>query len=359
MNRLFTPVTIRNTELKNRIVFAPTSLGRGEAEVCRQIAEGGCGLYVMADLSVIPSMMGAPSLDTDRFESWFRGIVDICHQHGCKISAQLFHPEYDAAAISLLYRAAREQGTVSPEEARKALQVSTETFCDELTEEKIEEIIGAFAAAAERARRFGFDMVQIHGDRLIGSFTSPIFNHRTDAYGDHIAFPAAVVKAVRQAVGDFPVDYKLTIRMEEEGLGRGGICQAEVEEFVRKLDESGVDSYHVALANHTDVKDTIPARNHEKLPGEGCFTALAQQVRQYTDRPVCTVGKLQHADRMEALLEDGIELIGMSRQLIADPAWPKKTEQGRQDEIRYCLYCNQKCLGALKSGAPVGCVLHS
>ncbi|MDO5406056.1 MAG: NADH:flavin oxidoreductase [Eubacteriales bacterium] len=358
MNQVFTPVSIRNVSLKNRIVFAPTSVGRGEAAICKEIAAGGCGLYIMADLSVVPSMMGAPSLDSDRYEAYFKQIIDLCHSHGCKISAQLFHPEYDVAAISLLYRKAREEGSMSPEDVRRALAESTRTYCDQLTADQVRDIIRAFAEAAERAKSFGFDMVQIHGDRLIGSFTSPLFNHRQDEFGAHSVVPEQIVKAVRETVGDFPVDYKLTVRIEEEGLGRGGISQEEVGEFVRKLDACGVDSYHVALANHTDVKDTIPARNHEKLKEEGCFAALALEVKKYTDRPVCTVGKLQHLDKMEALLEQGIEMIGMSRQLVADPAWPKKAEAGDLDSIRYCLYCNQKCLGALKSGASIGCVLR-
>lgn len=359
MNQVFTPVSIRNLSLKNRIVFAPTSVGRGEAAISEEIAAGGCGLYIMADLSVVPSMMGAPSLDSDKFEAYFRQIIDMCHKHGCKISAQLFHPEYDVAAISLLYRKAREEGSMSPEDARRALAESTRTYCDQLSADAVKGIIQAFADAAARAKRFGFDMVQIHGDRLIGSFTSPLFNHRQDEFGTHSAVPEQIAKAVRAAVGDFPVDYKLTVRIEEEGLGRGGISQAEIAEFVQKLDACGVDSYHVSLANHTDVKDTIPARNHEKLREEGCFASLALEVKKYTSRPVCTVGKLQHLDKMEALLDQGIDLIGMSRQLVADPAWPKKAEAGDMDSIHYCLYCNQKCLGALKAGASIGCVLRS
>ena len=79
---------------------------------------------------------------------------------------------------------------------------------------------------------------------------------------------------------------------------------------------------------------------------------------RYTDRPVCAVGKLQAPKTVRAVLEDGIDLVGMSRQLIADARWPEKVEQGITDEILYCRYCNQLCMGALRGGRPIGCILH-
>lgn len=358
MEKLFTPLQIGNVRLKNRIVFAPTSMGPSGPEAYEEIAAGGAGLIVIADLSVAPSMMGAPGLDSEEYLDGFKRIADLCHQYGCKVSAQLFHPEYDPVYIRGLYLKARGEEGPSPDEIRKLLAENTMEYCDRLTAEEVERIIQAFAAAAERAGRAGFDMVQIHGDRLVGSFTSPLFNHRADLFGNHVELPRRIVRAVREKVPELPVDYKLTIRMEKEHLGRGGISEAEVPEFVRELDACGVDSYHVTLANHTDVENTIPRRNHRLLPGEGCFAGLAKLVKQYTDRPVCAVGKLQAPKTVRAVLADGIDLVGMSRQLIADASWPEKVEQGITDEILYCRYCNQLCMGALRGGRPIGCILH-
>lgn len=358
MDKLFTPLQIRNLRLKNRIVFAPTSMGPVGAEAYEQIAAGGAGLIVMADLSVAPSMMGAPGLDSDRSLEEFGRIITLCHQYGCKVSAQLFHPEYDPVYIRGLYLKSRSGDGISPDEVRRLLAENTLEYCDKLTAEEVERMIQAFADAAERAGRAGFDMVQIHGDRLVGSFTSPLFNHRSDRFGSHVELPRQIVRAVRERMPELPVDYKLTIRMEKEKLGRGGISEAEVPEFVREMDRCGVDSYHVTLANHTDVENTIPRRNHRLLPGEGCFVGLAKLVKQYTDRPVCAVGKLQAPGTVRSVLEEGLDLAAMSRQLIADANWPEKVEKGRTDEIVYCRYCNQLCMGALRSGKPIGCILH-
>lgn len=357
--KMFTPLRIGGIELKNRIVFAPTSLGTSGAETYEKIAAGGAGLIVMADLSVVPSMLGAPGLDTDTHLDMFRQITESCHRFGCKVSAQLFHPEYDPVYVRELYRKARAGDGITPQEVRRLLGENTREYCDSLTEPEIEQIIRAFADAAIRAQRSGFDMVQIHGDRLVGSFTSPLFNHRTDVYGNHAEFPGRIVRAVRETVPDMPLDYKLTVRMDEEKLGRGGITEAEVAEFVKKLDDSGADSYHVSLANHTDVADTIPLKHHPLLSGEGCFVHLARLVKQYTKRPVCTVGKLQTPGYVEEVLESGLDLAAMSRQLIADPEWVQKVESGRENEILFCRYCNQKCVGALQTGQPTGCILHT
>ena len=355
MNTLFQPISIGGISLKNRIVFAPTSLGGGDEELYRAIAAGGAGLIVMADLSVVPSMLGAPSLDSMKYGDSFKSVIDDCHRHGCMVSAQLFHPEYDVEAMTSLYRS---KGAGSPAEVRAKLSESTERYCDELTPSRIEAITEAFGTAARRAEAMGFDMVQIHGDRLIGSFTSPVFNHRTDGYRDHARFPADVVRAIRREVPDMALDYKLTIRMEEQKLGRGGIAESEVERLVPLLEEAGVDSFHVSLANHTDIQDTIPAASHLKLAGEACFLPLAQLVKSCSSKPVCAVGKIQRPETAVRILDQGMDLIGMSRQLIADPSWPQKVQSGCQEAIIYCLYCNRDCVQSLRGGQPAGCILR-
>ena len=356
--RLFTPVQMGNLCLKNRIVFAPTSMGRAGVGAYEQIAAGGTGLLIMADLSVVPSMLGEPGLDSMEHADYYHSVVEACHRYGCKISAQLFHPEYDPVYAKTLYVEARRGQGISPAQARQKIHENSIEYCDKMKPSTVEEIIQKFSEAAKRAKELGFDMVQIHGDRLLGSFTSPLFNHRTDQYGAHLHVPARIVGAVKSAVPDLPIDYKLTIRMEEEGLGRGGIARDEIPEFVQKLDDLGVDGYHVTLANHTDIENTIPRRNHPILAKEGCFAGLAKEVKRHTSKPVCTVGKWQTIDKMEKVLEDGIELVGMSRQLIADPRWPDKVLGGKEDTIIYCRYCNQRCVKSLHNGAPVGCIFH-
>lgn len=356
MSRLFDPITIGNTTLKNRIIFAPSSFGPGGAEWYEALAKGGCGMIVAADLSVVPSMFGGIALDSDASAAPLRKAIETCHQYGCRISAQLFHPEYDVIKIRELYRL---EGRTNPQKVRAELALSTKTFCGTVSPEHIQDILDAYEAAARRAAALGFDMIQIHGDRLTGSFTSPNFNHRTDEWGDWDRFALEAVRAVRRGAPELPLDYKLTIRTEEPAYGRGGISMAQVPEFVRSLEEASIDCFHVSLANHTVTEDTIPPASHPYFQGEACFSFLARLVKKYTGKPVCCVGKIQSPETAEALCEEGIELIGMCRQLIADPQWPEKVRTGHTGEITHCLYCNKKCVGALKTGQAVGCVLHS
>lgn len=354
MNKLFQPVQVGSLTLKNSIVFAPTSVGREGLDFYEKIAKGGASLIILPDISVIPSMLGAPSLGSLQYADYFRKVVEICHQYDCKVSVQLFHPEYDVDYIGSLYR---QRGKISSDEVHRLLAENMMGYADTLTTEQADAIVEKFAAAARNAREVGVDMIQIHGDRLIGSLSSALFNHRTDRYAPHTAFAEAVVKAVRAAVPKMPLDYKLTIRTEEPKLGRGGALISEVPEFVEVLEAAGVDAFHVAIANHSNIRDTIPAANHPLLQGEGCFTHLGRAVLTMARKPVCIVGKLQHADAMEALLEEGFAMVGMSRQLVADPEWPNKVQSGQTDSIRYCVYCNSKCVASIMSGQPVSCIL--
>ncbi len=355
MERLFTPCAIGNVKLKNRVVFAPTSLGGHGLELYREIAAGGTGLVILPDVSVQPSMLGAPSLDSGWFFPYFRQVLYLCRKEGCEAAPQLFFPEYDLAYVGGLFRNRQSLGA---EEVRRKMAENVDGYCDSLSETQAEEIIARFGAAAKYAAAAGFRLVQIHGDRLLGSFSSAVFNHRTDRYGKRTAFPAAVVRAVKEAAPELAVDYKLTVRTEEPRLGRGGVAIGEVPEFVRALEEAGADSFHVAAANHSNLRDTIPAANHPFLRGEGCFSHLGEAVLNCASKPVCLVGKIQHGAFAEGLVERGYGFVGLSRQLIADPQWPNKVRAGREEEIRYCVYCNQKCVGGLMSHKPVGCVLR-
>lgn len=235
---------------------------------------------------------------------------------------------------------------ISADEAHRKLAENMAGFADSLTLVQIGQIVRLFAQAAKNAEEIGLDMIQLHGDRLAGSFSSALFNHRADAYGERTRFCVEMVRAVREAVPGMPLDYKITVRTSDPALGRGGVLLGEVCGFVPALQKAGVDSFHVALANHSNIRDTIPARNHPHLQGEGCFLHLAREVKKYTAKPVCAVGKIQTPAFAKDVLAQGFALIGLSRQLIADPEWPEKVMQGRDADIRL-LYVLQQALRLL------------
>ena len=360
-DNIFKTIKIRHLEIKNRIVFSPTSMSYDRETYLQKlinIAKGGVGLIVIGDVSVVGSLHRGGTLSDDAGVEYFKTITNEVHKYDCKISAQLFHPDYDIDSI----KQSLVEKKVDRQQIRTMMKNSMYNYVNELTREDIIKIQDKFAKAACRAKQAGFDMVQVHGDRLLGSFSSSIFNKREDEYGGSVENRAKmsveIVKKIRAEICDMPIDYKLGIRKENPDLGKGGPTLKETEAFVHLLDDAGVDSFHVSIANHSFITDTIPAFDHKHLAQEGCFIDLAKQVKQYTDKVVCGVGKLKTPEFIDSLLEADIDMVGLSRQLIADDQWVLKIEQGRENDIDYCRFCNVKCTNSLMSGAPFGCVLH-
>ena len=128
-------------------------------------------------------------------------------------------------------------------------------------------------------------------------------------------------------------------------------------ELYGMLEKAGVTSFHVTLANHSDLENTIPPKNHPYFSEPGCFLKFCDEVRQYTNLPICGVGGLTDPDFVEKQLADGrIQCAAMSRQLLADPDWVNKLKDGHADQIHRCVRCNKKCLGGLMQHQGTHCI---
>ena len=154
-----------------------------------------------------------------------------------------------------------------------------------------------------------------------------------------------------------PIDYKLAVRQENPHFGNAGVVEEELPIFVPLLEQAGVTSFHVTLANHSALENTIPPANHPYFGHPGCFLKFCDEVRQYTDLPICGVGGLNDPDLVEQQLASGrIQCAAMSRQLLADPDWVNKLKNGQAEQIHRCLRCNKKCLGGLMAHQGTRCV---
>ena len=196
---------------------------------------------------------------------------------------------------------------------------------------------------------------------MCGSFSSAVYNFRTDCYGgapeNRARFAVEAVRAIRRRLPDLPIDYKLAVRQEEPHYGNAGVVEAELPIFVPLLEQAGVTSFHVTLANHGSLTDTIPPANHPYFRGQGCFLKYCDQVRALTKLPVCGVGGLSDPAFITGQIAAGrIDCAAMSRQLIADPAWPEKVFSGREKEIHRCVRCNKACLGGMMAHQGVHCI---
>lgn len=181
---IFSPVNYGGLELKNRIIFAPTTFGLSDEEYfakIRAIAAGGCAMIIVGDVPVGKSRFEKSLFDKKGF-AWYQSLAEIVHSCGCKLCAQLHQSDSNMAAM-LKYVPGVLTKKITMQQLRTLLNEEVAPYITNLPQRKIDKIIHGFGEAAELAVKAGFDMVQIHGDRMCGSFSSSVFNHRTDAYG--------------------------------------------------------------------------------------------------------------------------------------------------------------------------------
>ena len=362
MRHLFRPIDLGSVTLRNRIVFPPMTTGYEEKGMVtprsrtfyRNIARGGAGLVIIGDVSVQPSFAPTPFVHDDTFVPGLRQLVDEVHAEGARIAAQLFHQEYDTADIGRVMQAEGREA------ARKKLHHDMEDYCNRLTADDIAAILDRFRRAARRVHEAGFDLIQVHGDRLVGMFTSGLLNKRTDEYGgplrNRARFALEVVGAIRDAVPDVPIEYKLSIIRTDPPMGKAGPTLDEAQILARWLEEAGVVSFHVALADHGSIGDTIPAMGTQPY---GCFVDLAEAVKRVARVPVTAVGRILDPEFAAGLLESGrADLVGIGRGLIAEPGWPRGVERGETGDLRMCIMCNH-CASSLMSNQPLRCAINA
>lgn len=360
-----TPINYGGIILKNRIIFAPTTMGLGKKEYfekIRAIAKGGCAMIILGDVPVSNSKFGF-SLFSKQGVAYYREIAEIVHAYDCKLCAQL-HQSDSPMQKMFKYIPQMLTGKVKKSDFRTIMNKETGNYITEMPSEKIQAITASFGPAAKQAIKIGFDLIQIHGDRMCGSFSSTMFNQRQDIYGgtpeNRARFALEAVKAVHNALPDMPIDYKLVVRQENPHYGNAGILESELPIFVKLLEEAGVTSFHVTLANHSKLEDVIPPIDHEDFSEEGCFLKFCDEVRALTTKPICGVGNLSHPDYVARQLNSKrIDCVAMSRQLIADPEWVNKVNVGNLENINYCHRCNKLCLGGMYNHKGVHCVYEN
>ena len=356
------PVTLGGLQLKNKIIFAPTTMGLKHDEYLRrleEIAAGGCAMMIIGDVPVSRSKVG-PSLFSKKGFASYQEITSVIHKHGCLACAQLHQSDMNISGM-FKYMPKMLTGKMTQMDLRAAMNQETGRYISSLPTGKVQSITASFGDAAVMAVRAGFDMVQVHGDRMCGSFSSSLFNTRTDQYGgsaeNRARFAVESVAAIRRKMPRLPIDYKLAVRQENPHYGNAGVLEEELGVFVPLLEQAGVTSFHVTLANHSRLEDPIPTASHPEFGAQGCFLKFCDEVRQFTDLPLCGVGGLTDPDFIEQQLASGrIQCAALCRQLIADPAWVNKVLGGDLKSIHRCVRCNKKCLGGMYQHQGVHCI---
>ena len=361
-NVILQPIEVGGQTFKNRIMFPPLTTGYEKNGMISEqdmgfytrLAKGGVGYIVMGDVAPINSFSPTPKLFDDSQIPAFKALADSVHAYGTKLGVQLFHPEYDVDAINNLFMQKKF------DEMRQRLHHDMMFFTDEVSEEMLMAIIDKMCACAVRAQKAGVDVIQIHGDRLNGCLCSTRMNHRTDKFGgsleNRVRFARMLTRAIRKAVPDMVIDYKLSIVTPQRG--KGGIDEADAVQFAQWLVEDGVDMFHVAQANHTgNMADTIPPMGVQPY---GFFVKIAGDIKKAVNVPVSAVGRIVDAEMAARVIESGMaDMVAMGRPLLADPDWGTKIAAGKACDIRRCISCNKGCTDAIQNRQFLSCVLNA
>lgn len=361
-NVILQPIEVGGQTFKNRIMFPPLTTGYEKNGMISEqdmgfytrLAKGGVGYIVLGDVAPINSFSPTPKLFDDSQIPAFKALADSVHAYGTKLGVQLFHPEYDVDAINNLFMQKKF------DEMRQRLHHDMMFFTDEASEEMLMAIIDKMCACAVRAQKAGVDVIQIHGDRLNGCLCSTRMNHRTDKFGgsleNRVRFARMLTRAIRKAVPDMVIDYKLSIVTPQRG--KGGVDEADAVQFAQWLVEDGVDMFHVAQANHTgNMADTIPPMGVQPY---GFFVKIAGHIKKAVNVPVSAVGRIVEAEMAARVIESGMaDMVAMGRPLLADPDWGTKIAAGKACDIRRCISCNKGCTDAIQNRQFLSCVLNA
>ncbi|SCH00431.1 bilirubin reductase, long form [Romboutsia sp. 1001713B170207_170306_H8] len=361
--KLLETINVGNITLKNRVMFPPLTTGyegrdgsitKQSIEFYERLAKGGVSYIVIGDVSPINSFSPTPKLYDDSQIEGFKKLCDSIHKHGAKVSAQIFHTEYDCDAINKMFASGDMKAV------REKLHHDMKHFVNEVSEEGLNNIIKKMCDCAIRAEKAGVDIIQIHGDRLVGSLCSTILNKRNDKFGgtleNRTRFALQLVKALKESVPNMPIDYKFSVVTPQRG--KGGINLDEAPTFAKWLEEAGVDMLHVAQANHTgNMADTIPPMGVQPY---GFFVDIAAQIKKVVNIPVSTVGRIFNPKMAESILESNkVDIIGLGRILLADPDWVNKVKDNKFEDIRECICCNKGCTDNIQERKFLSCILNA
>lgn len=347
---LFSPITINGMKLNNRIVMAPAHEGLADNEgyvtpaysdYYFRRAQGEPGMIVLGGILVNTRQFPAPRLSDDRFVPAYEEMVGRIHSEtNTKMVAQL----YDLLKSARGWRQSVEEVPI----------------------EQIKQSIDFFEAGAIRAREAGFDAVEIHAAHgvLQADFLS-LKNKRKDEYGgkkleNRMRFTGEVYERVRKALGK---DYPIGIRINGDEFIIGGTTLTQSKLAAKKLAELGLDYISISVGGkYDDSYGTDPWGLTFPYPPWGGYSGfrcmpenympeatnvyLAEGIRKTVREagygtPIMTAGRITTPELAESILKDGkADLIGICRQIIRDPDWPKKAKEGRPKDIKKCAYCN-------------------
>ena len=356
---LKSPIKIGSTSLRNRICFLAhrTNFARKGRLDDRHVAyyqrraEGGCGLIIVGEMAIhendrpweaMIETYGAHAVDD------FRRLTDAVHRHDTAVFARLNHHGFQGSGAITRHAVwgPSALSDIAFGETAKAMEP-----------EDMAAVVNAFVKAADTVQKGGFDGIEIDmgPESLLRQFLSPLSNHRQDQYGgsleNRMRFPLEILDAVQKEVGE---DFTLGIRLCADEKFWGAIEPAESSEMAKIFETTGgVRFINVAVGTYYNLH-LLTASMHTP---EGFTIETAEQIKKAVSIPVIASHQIYTPEMAENILANGqADAIGLVRNLICDPDWPKKTFEDRTDDIRACIRDNQDCIGRINQSKPLCCI---
>ncbi|MBD3254537.1 MAG: NAD(P)-binding protein [Candidatus Lokiarchaeota archaeon] len=361
--KLFTPFKIKDLEISNRIIMTAMHLNLADQgfisdkliDFYVERAKGGAGMLIVGGCYVDLYGMGVPmmiAIDDDKYIPKLKEFTEAIHnaREDVKVAAQLYH--------SGRYSFPQLIGK-KPISSSEVYSRFSKTTPRKMTKEDIENEQNAFAEAALRAKKSGFDAVEICGSAgyLMDQFMSPLVNKRTDEYGgsfkNRLRFPMETIELIRSKVGqDFIVGWRLS---GDDFMGPDSNNYEDKARIAKELEKKGLDYFNITGGWH---ETRIPQLTMD-VP-EGGYTYLAENIKKYVSIPVFASNRINDPEVAEEVLQTNqADAVCMGRPLIADPDLPKKTKNGEIHDIMHCIGCNQGCFDNIFNMKPISCLRNA
>lgn len=340
---LLTPFVHRNLRLRNRIVSTSHEPAYSEDGLAKdryrayhvEKAKGGVGLTMIGGSAMVgrdtAQAFGNLALGRDEAVPWLRRLSDEVHDYDTAVMIQLTH---------LGHRTSNYAGDWIPAVSASAVrEPAHRAFARSAEEWDLDRICDDFVSAAQRCVAAGLDGVELMAyGHFLDSFWTPFWNHREDEYNgdleDRLRYPLRVVRAVRDALGP---DRTLGIRMSFDEQRQGGLGFEEAVAIAGHVAGAGVDLISIirgSVETNAAMGRMIPPMGTPSAP----HLEFAGRVRAEVGVPVMHAGRIADVATARHAINDGLlDLVGMTRALMADPHLPRKLASGAEDSIRPCV----------------------
>ena len=307
-------------------------------DIYKELAKNNVALIITGYANILQEEKpnaGMMGIYDDSFIKEYKALTDLVHGYDSKIIRQIAYGG-TKTTYNLGERVIFAPSTVA--------EKSTGTIGKEMTIEDISQVTKAFAAAALRAKKAGFDGVEIHGAHsyLINQFLSPFYNKRNDQYGGNLKnrsrFLREICSATRTMVGD---DFPIIVKLTASDFFEGGLQFSDTLKICKMLEEMGVNALDISGNIHGKAQKMAGKKwDSYEINKEGYFVNYAAEVKKRVDMPIITVGGFRSLDHIEELHSTtGIDIFSLARPLLTEPHLIRRWENGDTANTK-CIRCS-------------------